>query len=316
MIISHPNDPLYGITLETVLKFLVEEYGWEELGKGIPINCFLKNPSIKSSLAFLRKTKWARDKVETLYIETMKSKERRAREREWGHFGESIMGGVNHQPCNRFLGRSTQMSLALSLSGISLEQANVHLEHILLKELDSKKANVGDFLSGIGAFKERLVDLKTAIASLRQQMKDENYTDLPTIQSPELEENGKRMSHKGMVSWAAFEDVLAVYRHGSFYSVLECFDEHVDEIDRHAETLQTKAESCAGACDRGQMQNELEENGNGNLRPEFAKLYTSWSVFARFFLASSLVSTEAYYMANGYGTLVPASETSGVLTPT
>jgi uncharacterized protein (DUF2132 family) len=75
---SHPNDPLYGITLETVLKFLVEEYGWEELGKGIPINCFLKNPSIKSSLAFLRRTEWARTKAETLYIETVKSKERRA----------------------------------------------------------------------------------------------------------------------------------------------------------------------------------------------------------------------------------------------
>lgn len=74
---EHPNDPLFGITLETVLKYLVAEYGWEELGKGIPINCFIKNPSIKSSLAFLRKTEWARRKVETLYIETVKSKERR-----------------------------------------------------------------------------------------------------------------------------------------------------------------------------------------------------------------------------------------------
>jgi uncharacterized protein (DUF2132 family) len=74
---EHPNDPLYGKTLESVLQYLVKEYGWEELGKGIPINCFLKDPSIKSSLAFLRKTKWARDKVETLYIETEQSKARR-----------------------------------------------------------------------------------------------------------------------------------------------------------------------------------------------------------------------------------------------
>jgi uncharacterized protein (DUF2132 family) len=75
---SHPNDPLYGKTLEGVLVYLVEEYGWEELGKGIPINCFIKDPSIKSSLAFLRKTKWARDKVEALYIETERSKRLRA----------------------------------------------------------------------------------------------------------------------------------------------------------------------------------------------------------------------------------------------
>lgn len=77
---THPNDPLYGVTLETVLTFLVEEYGWEELGKGIPINCFIKDPSIKSSLTFLRKTPWARSKVETLYIETVKSIEKRKAE--------------------------------------------------------------------------------------------------------------------------------------------------------------------------------------------------------------------------------------------
>ncbi len=71
---DHPNDPLYGVTLESVLKCLVDEYGWEELGRGIPINCFMKDPSIRSSLTFLRKTKWARDKVETLYIETVRSK--------------------------------------------------------------------------------------------------------------------------------------------------------------------------------------------------------------------------------------------------
>jgi uncharacterized protein (DUF2132 family) len=74
---DHPNDPLYGVTLETVLKYLVDEYGWEELGKGIPIKCFTTTPSIKSSLVFLRKTPWARTKVETLYIETVRSKARR-----------------------------------------------------------------------------------------------------------------------------------------------------------------------------------------------------------------------------------------------
>lgn len=74
---EHPNDPLYGVTLESVLKFLVDEYGWEELGRGIPIKCFTTKPSIKSSLTFLRKTNWARIKVETLYIETIISKARR-----------------------------------------------------------------------------------------------------------------------------------------------------------------------------------------------------------------------------------------------
>ena len=62
------NNPLHGKTLEMILKELVDQYGWPELGYRIRINCFLDNPSIGSSLKFLRKTPWARKKVEELYI--------------------------------------------------------------------------------------------------------------------------------------------------------------------------------------------------------------------------------------------------------
>jgi len=62
------NNPLHGKTLETIVKDLVDYFGWEELGQRIKINCFTDNPSIKSSLTFLRKTPWARKKVEDLYV--------------------------------------------------------------------------------------------------------------------------------------------------------------------------------------------------------------------------------------------------------
>lgn len=65
---AQPNNPLHGITLETVLTTLVEHYGWVELCKLINLQCFFNNPSIKSSLKFLRKTPWARQKVEALYL--------------------------------------------------------------------------------------------------------------------------------------------------------------------------------------------------------------------------------------------------------
>jgi uncharacterized protein (DUF2132 family) len=65
---SISNDPLHGKTLEMIVKHLVDMYGWEELGERIRINCFRDNPSIKSSLRFLRKTPWARKKVEEFYI--------------------------------------------------------------------------------------------------------------------------------------------------------------------------------------------------------------------------------------------------------
>ena len=64
-------NPLHGITLEFILRHLVEYYGWEQLAIRININCFKSNPSIKSSLTFLRKTEWARKKVENLYLDTV-----------------------------------------------------------------------------------------------------------------------------------------------------------------------------------------------------------------------------------------------------
>jgi uncharacterized protein (DUF2132 family) len=67
------KNPLHGITLKTILEYLVTKYGWEELGNSIRINCFIDNPSINSSLKFLRKTEWARKKVEALYIDTIDS---------------------------------------------------------------------------------------------------------------------------------------------------------------------------------------------------------------------------------------------------
>lgn len=62
------NDPLHGVTLEKILNILVEYYDWDELGQRIDIRCFNSNPSIKSSLKFLRRTPWARKKVEDLYL--------------------------------------------------------------------------------------------------------------------------------------------------------------------------------------------------------------------------------------------------------
>ena len=67
---QNSNDPLHGITLEKIVKSLVEYYGWRELGNIIDINCFNINPSVKSSLKFLRRTQWARERVEELYLST------------------------------------------------------------------------------------------------------------------------------------------------------------------------------------------------------------------------------------------------------
>jgi len=68
---SQPNNPLHGVKLQEIVEHLVKIYGWKNLGKMIKIRCFTHDPSIKSTLRFLRTTPWARDKVEDLYLESI-----------------------------------------------------------------------------------------------------------------------------------------------------------------------------------------------------------------------------------------------------
>ena len=75
---SQPNNPLHGVTLETILNELVAHYGWAELGREIEIRCFTHDPSIASSLKFLRRTPWARERVESLYVYMRRRKDKPA----------------------------------------------------------------------------------------------------------------------------------------------------------------------------------------------------------------------------------------------
>jgi len=73
---NQPRNPLHGLTLEAILTALVEAYGWESLAQRVPVRCFALNPSIRSSLTFLRKTPWAREKVEGLYLFMLREQKR------------------------------------------------------------------------------------------------------------------------------------------------------------------------------------------------------------------------------------------------
>jgi uncharacterized protein (DUF2132 family) len=75
---EQPNNPLHGVTLEMILRQLVAHYGWPELGRQIEIRCFNSDPSISSSLKFLRRTPWARERVESLYVHMLRATARQA----------------------------------------------------------------------------------------------------------------------------------------------------------------------------------------------------------------------------------------------
>jgi uncharacterized protein (DUF2132 family) len=78
---SQPNNPLHGVTLEMVVTALADHYGWEGLAQRVPVRCFAIDPSLKSSLNFLRKTPWAREKVESLYLFMQRDIRRSERQR-------------------------------------------------------------------------------------------------------------------------------------------------------------------------------------------------------------------------------------------
>jgi uncharacterized protein (DUF2132 family) len=73
---EQPKNPLHGLTLETIINELVAHFGWAELGQQVRIKCFTDNPSVPSSLKFLRRTPWAREKVESLYLFMLREKKR------------------------------------------------------------------------------------------------------------------------------------------------------------------------------------------------------------------------------------------------
>jgi uncharacterized protein (DUF2132 family) len=83
--ISQPRNPLHGLTLENIIVALQAHYGWAELGARIPVRCFTQDPSVASSLKFLRKTPWAREKVEGLYLFMLREQKRELRNAALGH---------------------------------------------------------------------------------------------------------------------------------------------------------------------------------------------------------------------------------------
>jgi uncharacterized protein (DUF2132 family) len=91
-----PKDPLQGVTLEALLNELVAHYGWPQLGQLVKIRCFNSDPSIKSSLTFLRRTPWARTEVEALYIQLKTPKPARPPRSTTGHHAPRVLFGKKH----------------------------------------------------------------------------------------------------------------------------------------------------------------------------------------------------------------------------
>ncbi len=206
------------------------------------------------------------------------------------------MGGKNHQPCRGYLENSTKMSRNLSVAHAELELGNVALEDLLLSELCGKKGGINPFVDRLRSSAVALSAALGSVDALRQQMVSNDFVDLPTLQSADLSAIGSAFVERGMVHRSAWDAVAQIMREKGFFGILPHFGAGISRLHGQTLLLAEKASALHPAAAAGEVTNVLEENRTGNIKVEFANLYSSWSDFNQLFLASSMLSTELWYL--------------------
>ncbi len=219
------------------------------------------------------------------------------------------MGGMNHQPCGRYLANSTRVSRFMSVAKSNLELANVALEDLILAELDGQIGDSAPIIGFLDLSKDNLESMTMAMHDLAQQMLDEGYADLPPMKTIDLTMFGREMRaaglHRSESSWIV---IAAMMQNSGFAPTLRHHVESTKHLVDLTDALKGRIVNAGEAVQCGQLSLALEENRAENFKPEFARLYTSWANFQQEFLASSMISTEVWYHFNQNGSLIDGNK--------
>ncbi len=203
------------------------------------------------------------------------------------------------------------MSKAMSIARSQFELANVNLEDVLLFEMGAQRpASLKDSSTLLHSSVSALSDMQSAVESLRANMKEAGYTDLPSLRYLPLEERGEEFSSLGIVDRAQWDAVVTTMRNGSFYSVLDVFSDYIRSIRDQTEVLGVAIATLATR--PGDVTDVLERNLEGNIKVPFARLYREWCEFQVYFLCSSMLSTELWYSHNRHGSLSASRDNASV----
>lgn len=213
------------------------------------------------------------------------------------------MGGKNHQPCKNYLKNSTRMSRSFSLSIIALEQANVELEDLILAELEGEHGSVNGIVVHLNESMRHLHDTRRVIDDLQNQMRTANYSDLASLKTLDLDRMGIDLGAAHMVDSVAWLSVASLMKSEGFFGVLRFFESQINAVEHVLCLLTEKVRGLTDAASVGAVNIVLEENHAGNIRCEFARVYTLAGEFNAQFLASALISTSLWYAQMNYGTL-------------
>ncbi len=211
---------------------------------------------------------------------------------------ERNMGGMNHQPCGKYLGASTKLSRSISAAFAHLQLANVHLEDVILAELAAGRGNLGPIELELASSQRFLVEAVLNGRELRQLMDDFNHEELPSLYELDLSSLGRHLHQGGVIELFSWSEIQGMMLSTGFYSVLQKFFDQLAALQQCTSQLQDEISALQSASTVGDVHLVMEENRNGNIKESFARLYTGWIRFQQDFLASSILSTEVWYAYN------------------
>jgi hypothetical protein len=214
------------------------------------------------------------------------------------------MGGQNHQPCGSYLELSTKLSRTVSEARSYLELANIAFEEVILTELRGDKKSVALVIENLQESAGKIGQAKNLIAALSEQMYELGYQDLPPLHKLDLDSIGATMAQLGMTDLRAWEATLEVERRSGFYGVLDLFRRKLVSLQKKTDSLILLFQNLDQPEFAGHIAEIMEKNQPGNVKIEFAQLYTGWQEFQSIFLASSMLSTEIWYAFTNAPSLV------------
>jgi len=214
------------------------------------------------------------------------------------------MGGRNHQPCRIYLQNSTRLSRALSCAYRELEHANVCLEDVILAELAGAKGQIGPIIEHLNTSEAYLAGALSNVEALRVQMQEEGYEELPSLRWVDLGQLGQKLIEEDLTEKQAWRRIQRYMKDGGFYRVLDHFEVLINNLVGYTHDVTDKIALLDAAAKQGLVERILEENHPGNIKREFARLFTIWAMLHQDFLASSMLSTELWYAFTDKGSLI------------
>ncbi len=205
------------------------------------------------------------------------------------------MGGINHQPCRNYFRESTEWSRNLSIAESEFHLANIALEDIILMELNGKISSLKGIIYHLESSSWALSRAWDNASLIEEKMELLDFQDFECVFSSHFDSLGELLASRGIVDLSSWEKVLGCIRENGFRMVVKNSKNKIEDMIRATQELIDSINRISP----GGIIDIMEENKPDNIRIPFGYLYSSRSSFMQFFLASSIISAEAWYLSSG-----------------